>query len=91
MKPCLVCEQPKGYHSSDFILGTRLDHEYKADNLAYLERMVKLKETREKARKLNWCLICKNVRKSPFGICKECSAKLILEKQNEKIAPSMSH
>lgn len=88
MKPCLVCKQAKGFHGYN-IFGTA-DHQYKPDNLAYLERMVKLKETREKARKLNWCLICKNVRKSPFGICQECSAKLILENQNEKIAPVVS-
>ena len=90
MKPCLVCKQSKSYHHGGFIWGTTTDHEYKADNLAYLERMVKLKEVREKARKLNYCLICKNIKKSPFGICKECSTKLIKENKNEKTASIVS-
>ena len=49
------------------------------DNLTYLERRLKAKELVEKHKKLNICLICKQDRKSPFGICKDCSERLIGE------------
>jgi len=81
MKPCLICQQPKTHHSDYGWRNFNKDgHDFKADNLAYLERKVKLKEARDKAHKLNWCQICLDVRKSPFGICKECSAKIIAAK-----------
>jgi len=59
---------------------TKPDHEYEMDNLVYLERRLKAKELVEKHKKLNYCLICKQDKKSPFGICKECSERLIGEK-----------
>ena len=81
MKPCVVCQQPKTWHTWSFTNFGDHKHEYKADNLAYLERQLKLKEAREKAHRLNYCQICKLVRKSPFGICRECSERLIAERK----------
>lgn len=81
MKPCKICKEPKSIHFNfgwmDF---TKPDHEFVMDNLGYLERRLKAKELEDKHKKLNFCLICKQGRKSPFGICKECSERLIEEK-----------
>lgn len=84
MKPCRICQKPKTYHGWYFIHNAAGGHEFQMDNLAYLERKVKAKEQQEKHNKLNFCQICRLVRKSPFGICQECSTRLIAEKQVEE-------
>jgi hypothetical protein len=78
VKPCKICNEPKTWH-----YGWRIDypdHKFEMDNLAYLEKRVLAKELVDKHKKLNFCLICKQDKKSPFGICKECSERLIQEK-----------
>lgn len=81
MKPCKICGFGKVYHNSpNWMSFTRPDHEFQMDNLLWIENQLKKKEREEKHNKLNYCLICKNTRKSPFGICKDCSERLIGEK-----------
>jgi hypothetical protein len=79
MKPCKICQRPKTYHTWYFIRGTDGGHEFSMDNLLYLEKQLKNKELEEKHKKLNFCQICNLIKKSPFGICKECSERLIVE------------
>lgn len=80
MKPCFVCKQPKTWHEEyNFLYSDKENHPYQPDNLAYLERQLKLKEARDKAHRLNFCQICKTKRKSPFGICQSCSITFIVE------------
>ena len=79
MKPCKHCGQPKTYHIFDYNSFSKIDHKFEMDNLLWLENRLKAKEGDEKHRKLNYCQICKNNKKSPFGICKECSERLIGE------------
>lgn len=92
MKPCKICKQAKGYHNNDGTWDNIRNnngwsysspdipkHKFEMDNLAFLEKKLRVKELEEKHRKLNFCMICKNIRKSPFGICQECSVVLIEE------------
>lgn len=81
MKPCKHCNSPKTYHSTFPTLYG--NHQYEMDNLLWIENCLKAKERDEKHKKLNYCLICKLDKKSPFGICKECSERLIGEKNEE--------
>lgn len=71
MKPCKHCNSPKSYHSTFPILYG--NHKFEMDNLLWIENQLKAKELKEKHQRLSYCQICKNTRKSPFGICKECS------------------
>jgi hypothetical protein len=71
MKICKHCKSPKTYH---YAYG---DHKFELDNLDYLERKFNRKEEREARRKRNYCLICRLVKKSPFGLCKECCEMFI--------------
>lgn len=84
MKPCKHCGQAKTYHGL-YVDGfyNKKDHQYEMDNLLWIENRLKAKERDEKHKKLNYCLICKLDKKSPFGICKECSERLIGEKNEE--------
>lgn len=82
MKPCQICQLPKTYHTWYYVHGAD-GHEFQMDNLAYLELKVKAKERKEKHCRLNFCQICKLDRKSPFGICEECSIKIIAENIKE--------
>jgi hypothetical protein len=77
MKPCRVCQQPKTYHTWYL---TATNHKFEMDNLLWVEGQLKKREREDKHRKLNFCLLCKQDRKSPFGICRECSERLIGEK-----------
>jgi hypothetical protein len=74
MKPCKICQQPKTWH--DLIYKA---HKFEMDNLLWVEKQLEKREREDKHKKLNFCLICKQDRKSPFGICKECSERLIGE------------
>ena len=81
MKPCKICQQPKSYHDY-YINGflNAINHKFEMDNLLWIERQLGKKEREDKHKKLNYCQICKQDKKSPFGICKECSERLIGEK-----------
>lgn len=74
MKPCKICKYPQTYHYWNS------NHIFEMDNLLYLERKLKAKELADKHNKLNFCLLCKENKKSPFGICKLCSEQLIVER-----------
>jgi hypothetical protein len=76
MKPCSICKQPKTYHTW-YRVNIPGGHKFEMDNLIYLERKAAAKELVDKHHKLNFCQICKQNRKSPFGICQECSEKYI--------------
>jgi hypothetical protein len=80
MKPCKHCGGSKTWHKFDYNSFTHADHKFEMDNLLWIENQLKKKEREEKHKKLNFCLICKQDKKSPFGICKECSERLIGEK-----------
>ena len=80
MKPCKICQQPKTYHDWSFVNYTTNGHKFEMDNLLWLEKKVKAKEAADKRRALNFCQICGYTKKTPFGICKECSAMLIAER-----------
>jgi len=81
MKPCKICAQPKTWHDT-YVNGylSNVDHKFEMDNLLWIENQLKKREREDKHNKLNYCLICKQDKKSPFGICKECSERLIQEK-----------
>ena len=82
MKPCKICQQPKSIHfSSSWMDFSKPDHKFEMDNLLYIENKLKKREREDKHKKLNFCLICKQDKKSPFGICKECSERLIGEEK----------
>jgi len=67
MKPCKICHWPKTSHSWND------NHKFEMDNLLWIENKLKQREREDKHKKLNYCLICKQDKKSPFGICRECS------------------
>jgi hypothetical protein len=78
MKPCKICGAAKTYHYDPFSWTN--GHKFEMDNLLWVENQLKAKEREEKHKRLNYCQICKQDKKSPFGICKECSERLIKEK-----------
>lgn len=71
MKSCRLCKQPKSYHVNKWLGGP--DHKFELDNLDFLNRKFEAKLKEEKHRRLNYCQICRLIKKSPFGLCKECS------------------
>jgi len=79
MKPCKICGFPKTSHLN-ISWFSKADHKFEMDNLLWIENKLKQREREDKHKKLNFCLICKQDKKSPFGICKECSELLIKEK-----------
>ena len=80
MKPCKHCGGTKTSHLTHWMDWAKPTHEYEMDNLLWIENQLKKREREDKHKKLNFCLICKQDKKSPFGICKECSERLIQEK-----------
>jgi hypothetical protein len=87
MKPCKTCGLPKNHHKGTYVHGwySKRDHEFEMDNLLWVENQLKKREREEKHKRLNFCQICKQNKKSPFGICKECSDRLIEEKKNDTL------
>ena len=90
MKPCKICTHPKTYHNKgiyciDVCIACWDDkkklHKFELDNLALLERKFEVKQRNNYHKKLNFCQLCNQVKKSPFGICKECSENIISKKE----------
>jgi hypothetical protein len=85
VKPCKICGGSKTSHYTSWLGYGTPDHKFEMDNLLWIERQLKVKELEEKHKKLNFCQLCKQNKKSPFGICKECSEVLINRNIQEKI------
>jgi hypothetical protein len=74
MKPCKICHEPKGWHGQSYGGYVSITaHEFQMDNLLWIEKQLEKKEREDKHKKLNYCQICKQDKKSPFGICQQCS------------------
>lgn len=82
MKPCSICGEPKTWHDDFWNIK---DHKFQLDNLKYLEKKYSNKKKKEEQKKRNTCQICGNYRKSPFGICKECSEILVNRHRQEEL------